>query len=89
MNALIKRWLSRWHTWLGWGSCSRCHLSWNMVESHITPFGSEGSGYCPLCEGCWQQCSIEERLPYYRQLWLAWGEDNNWEQIRAAISAGR
>jgi hypothetical protein len=42
-----------------------------MCEPHYTQY-SEGSGMFPLCEDCWSDLSIKERLPYYTQLVQQW-----------------
>lgn len=42
------------------------------VDNHATSYGDEGHGCFPLCEGCWNKLTPEERLPYYRYLWELW-----------------
>jgi len=44
----------------------------------------------PLCNQCWEENSIEERLVYYRQLWKKHHEPSpeDWERIESAVKAG-
>ena len=73
------------------GSCYKCGASWKYVEGHITDYGSEGMGCFPLCESCWMQLTPQERLPYYRQLWVKWQQygikNPTWEDIEKAVLA--
>jgi hypothetical protein len=81
----------------GYSECGRCRTAWAFVDGHLTQY-SDGSGCFPLCEGCWEDLTPEERLPFYRTLhqqW-AWGAAKNgytlpddWGAIEQAVLAGK
>jgi len=77
----------------GYSWCKRCFTTWYFVNGHSTSY-SETSGCFPLCEECWAECSIEERLPFYRELFEEWRgfcpePDNKWEMIKKAVLEGK
>jgi hypothetical protein len=82
----------------GWGSCGRCERTWNVTKSHSTQY-TPTWGCFPLCEKCWGELSPEERLPFYRGLWVRWEkedcpEDNaegqqEWALIKKAVLGGK
>lgn len=55
----------------GYGSCYRCGMPWKFTDGHITPYGN-GHGCFPLCEPCWGELTIEQRLPFYEKLLHVW-----------------
>jgi len=91
------------------GSCYRCHRPWEIVnnndrrwgvEPHSTPYlsvedGDDCSRSCfPLCQWCWSHLAVEKRIPYYRELYALWEENERkygfstgttWEQIKEAV----
>lgn len=84
--------------WLfpGYGHCKRCKLNWKLAARHATPYLRADYGtfsMSPLCEQCWQECSVEQRLPYYLELWEEWNEleewprdaDADWQTIENAV----
>ena len=84
----------------GYGSCGKCETTWAFVEGHSTIY-LNGSGCFPLCELCWSELLIEDRLPFYRSLvehWISSGEvgwyQNDvhffdiWKAIEAAVLRG-
>ena len=85
------------------GECGHCHAPWSGhdggkafpgVESHSTPM-SGGSGCFCLCEMCWSTMTPEQRLPFYRALWISWVNSGierpwdicEWDQLRKAVLA--
>lgn len=56
---------------LSYSSCGRCGRTWNICKGHSTQY-TESRGCFPLCEECWEELSIFERLPYYKALWNKW-----------------
>jgi hypothetical protein len=84
----------------GFGSCYRCHDTWNHTKEHCTYFNG-GRGCFPLCERCWGALQPYERLPYYKQLHQRWLDQlpgnqqrrseliNEWPLIRRAVMKGR
>ena len=57
-----------------YSTCYHCGRPWKIVEPHDTNFRA-GHGCFPLCQECWGELSIEQRLPYYEALvnhWIAW-----------------
>lgn len=87
-----------------WSYCQRCYISWAIEENpHTTPYRKDGygnmsSGCFPLCESCWIGLSPEERIQFYRQMWLTWKQqsdpdnfeqlDEDWELIKSAVLNG-
>lgn len=60
-----------------YGFCYCCGRTWNVCNEHVTNYQSNHGrlvtrGCFPLCERCWQELTIEERLPYYEKLWDGW-----------------
>lgn len=54
----------------GFSWCRKCKTSWDKVSGHavdVTPT----RGHFALCELCWQESSIEERVEYYRDSFVA------------------
>lgn len=83
------------------GKCLRCHRSWALCLGHSTIYSAH-IGIFALCEECWAELSIEERIPYYKKCWNGWriwykdllAADNahpqsEWAMIEAAVRAGR
>ena len=80
-------------------SCRRCGIPWIDAEWHSTSINAQ-EGLFPLCKKCWEQLSIKERLPFYRELFDSRLESNsqeicdsviqeNWEEIEKAVLAGK
>ncbi len=77
---------ARWrHPGSSW--CGRCGRPWTVrpgkgteftLKNHATDYG-QGSACFPLCESCWSQLTIDERLPYYVAL------VNEWERIGSPV----
>jgi hypothetical protein len=78
----------------GYGRCRYCQRNWTICEPHSTPYqftaGIPMRACFPLCEECWQELSIDERLPYYHELWRAWGtrDEDTWHMIEEAVRKG-
>lgn len=87
------------------GFCFHCGITWSYTENHVTdyewaliewPPGSgnwEKTRLCgcfPLCEFCWKNLTVEERLPHYQKLVLnTWGENaGEWQKVRKAVMEG-
>ena len=51
--------------------CYRCHVLWRVGNTHSTQW-SRSSGTFPLCESCWSDLTIEQRIPYYDRLVDDW-----------------
>lgn len=75
----------------GFGWCLRCKTAWPFVQKHSTIFNRR-CGCFPLCQDCWGELTIPERVPFYRALyddWLTYGPvEDSWEQIESAVLAG-
>lgn len=57
------------------GRCGCCNRRWDEVKGHTTMIHGTPMGMFPLCEECWAKLSVEERLPFYKALWLRWRND--------------
>lgn len=77
----------------GFSWCFRCLTPWKFVKLHDTKY-ELSRGCFPLCEKCWAECSIAERLPFYDELIATWERlgppvsAEKREAIRAAVEAG-
>jgi len=63
---IIARMFSPGYFW-----CGRCKRPWNVCEGHYTQYNKSSSCF-PLCQQCWKELTIEERLPFYWDLWWRW-----------------
>lgn len=87
----------------GYSACVRCGMPWHVTKSHNT-LVTEWRGMFPLCESCWKELTPQDRLPHYRKLYESWlktepetlpdgtpykGLDMTWEEIEAAVLAGK
>jgi hypothetical protein len=83
----ISHYLSPGYSW-----CHRCLTAWRFVRWHSTTYHIKGHGCFPLCEKCWRELTPEQRLPFYRELWVEWGmptdEHHNWPDIAYAVLKG-
>ena len=69
------------------GCCGRCGRSWGFVQEHQTKLDDSRKCF-PLCERCWRKLKTpENRLPFYRTLWLDWTIDPTlpWPVVEAAV----
>lgn len=69
------------------GGCFRCTTPWDFIRAHTTPYCGckqdgphrNGRDYCsgcfPLCESCWSELSINQRVPFYEKLVALWGRE--------------
>ncbi len=88
----------------GYGRCRACGTPWLFVYPHTTEYGrhtyypTQGIGWgpkgCfPLCEKCWTERTIIQRLPYYWDHFLAGGHNigssARWKLIESAVFAGK
>lgn len=78
-----------------YGRCFQCGASWEFTDGHSTLYDSN-MGCSPLCDKCWSSLTPEQRLPYYRSLWVSWlGEVDDdlvrarWPAIEAAVLEGK
>ena len=72
-----------------YGSCGRCGRTWNICKGHSTQYTSS-CGMFPLCESCWVELTIEDRLPYYRKLFDRWERNETiWNSIESAVRADK
>lgn len=69
--------------------CLRCLTKWDAVRPHMTFFSLQSM--CPLCEECWQELSIAERLPFYYVLcetWRYYGGEDISKRVETAVKRG-
>lgn len=89
--------LSNWY-YPATGTCGHCNRNWRVAQEHSTLF-LYGHSCFPLCEMCWRDLSIAERLPHYEALYNRWAsgpfEDDNgvpwpevWGGMKKAVMAG-
>lgn len=77
----------------GFGSCGKCHLTWDVTAEHTTNF-REGAGIFALCNKCWMDLDPHARLIFYWRLTLRNAEFNpkileEWPDIEKAVLAGK
>lgn len=76
---------------LGYGlmGCLKCDTPYDCIKSHCTyynfseKYGSYCSGVHALCEPCWAELSVEERLPYYNQLVDYWINESSYSRAES------
>lgn len=75
---------------LGYSSCGHCGRPWPICNEHATMYTWD-RGCFPLCEDCWSELTIEERWPYYLDLWSRWSseDENKLELMRRAVMEGK
>jgi hypothetical protein len=82
-----------------YSACRRCNRPWNICKGHTTKY-SDWGGCFPLCEACWSELSLVQRLPYYRDLvdfWMSKGYpdhngqswDDLWETLEQNVLSGK
>lgn len=87
----------------GHGHCRCCLQPWCKLPGqdggeiikgpdpyHVTPV-TPSIGHFALCEGCWAKLTPEQRVPFYRQSFWAYTQedlDRDWPAIEAAVRAG-
>ena len=78
----------------GFSTCGRCSRPWPVCTGHDTPI-TQNSSCFPLCEDCWQELTVENRLPYYAALfrdWQRFSDDDNgesWAKVKENVLAGK
>ncbi len=58
----------------GYRGCQRCRCSWQSVRPHRVPVETKtySGGIFALCEQCWRETGVEERLRMHRTVHQAW-----------------
>lgn len=51
----------------GVSCCHRCLHPWINIDHRHTVEYDHGSGHFALCETCWKETTIEEKIKYYTQ----------------------
>ena len=67
--------------------CGDCQTTFWWVEKHITY--SVYGGIFPLCEKCWRDLTVEQRLPHYSDLLALDGVGFDVDECRAVLAAVR
>jgi len=79
---------------LGYSHCYHCGRTWNIVRKmHCTQY-DDVWGCCPLCEKCWRDMTIEQRVKAHWQLYLDWQkfgavDVEKWHAIERAVRGGK
>lgn len=69
--------------------CRKCSTTWVFVKSHNTMY-TNNNGMFPLCEKCWSELIPEQRLSYYKNLFLEWNNNcSDFELIEKAVLEGK
>jgi len=96
----ISGYFGRWFA-PGYSACGRCRRPWKFCDGHSTRY-SDSHGCFPLCEQCWLELTVEQRMPFYRYLvWGTWASsycscancrpelESLWNEVEQAVLAGR
>lgn len=85
------------------GGCGRCWVSWKVVDHYsvkYTTTSGEPQGTYIFCVLCKEELSPDERLPYYRRLYIRWmkmydgysrvhdGPEVSWDVLKDAVLKG-
>ena len=73
--------------WGGIGKCGSCYRNYYSVQEHTTVVKKNYAIY-PLCQDCWFDMTIEERLPYYES-WTTHVTKKLKQQIMRAAKQGK
>lgn len=70
--------------------CEKCNTTWVFVKYHNTMY-TNSRGMFPMCEKCWCELIPEQRLPFYRSVFLRWNNDGSldFEVIKKAVLDGK
>jgi hypothetical protein len=71
-----------------YSTCGKCRRPWATVEPHVTMVTWE-RGYFPLCEGCWESMTPDQRLPYYRKQYVSDRGRIDWPSTELAVMEGK
>jgi len=80
------------------GTCGHCGRAWAVAKRHLTRCNDQG-GCFTLCQMCWEDLTIEQRLPHYLSLYLQWRSEGFatkngvpweqvWKEMESAVRAG-
>ena len=73
-----------------WSVCPSCGIAQHVVPFHSVQY-DEGYGSSIICEACWRDISMSEKLNIYKQRWTKVYKDRqdswaySWEEIEKAI----
>ena len=76
----------------GYSDCKRCHTPWFFVEPRVVDFTPSFGGFA-LCEKCWAESSLGERLAFNEECWReCWHQSDNYtheEMVVGVVAASR
>lgn len=76
-----------------WEECERCERVINWDQMHWTMFNPKTTeSFVPLCENCWSNMPVADRLVFYRVRFLRRTNTYNvgdWLMIEQAVKEGR
>ena len=68
-------WKNKIGDWKGYGKCMRCKDSWYWKQADI---GTCEIGMFPICDECWEICSVKDRHMWIDALAYTWFKDTKW-----------
>lgn len=75
----------------GYGHCDRCRTNWYFVQPRPVRV-TDRYGAFTLCQKCWNETTVKERLAYHEAAYRAhWRDAGHFslEQLREAVMAAR
>lgn len=62
--------------------CKKCNTTWNMANPLAVEYDESGGGCIALCQKCWCDSNVEERVKYYKNVIEKWQKtDENMLQV--------
>jgi hypothetical protein len=69
-----------------YSTCKRCGMPWGCVRPHSVAL-SVNRGCFAICEDCWGETDVNERLIYFATAHAMHWPSKDWADVRAAVLA--
>lgn len=74
------------------GGCLHCRTDFRWAVPHDTPIREDGYMVFPLCDPCWQELTVDGRMPYYAAVISSIRQaremdKGEWDELRVSVFA--